>query len=141
MQLINWPVAARAKYAALREIFDMVKDNPRPPSEFIAQGGALAARTRAVRSSSCLLDERGRRHADWRRWPQEWQGPKMPAVVAFASTSAQGYCHHLADSGLHVVSSPAQTSGDVGMRVGLIADLAIGMDLRQPCLDEGLAIS
>ena len=68
--------------------------------------------------------------ADWRRWPQEWRGPATPAVVAFAAASPQEVLYHQFLQWLATVSfTRAQASArDAGMRIGLIADLAIGMD-------------
>ena len=131
LELINWPDAAGAKYAALREIFDRVNDRPPPAfEEFIARGGARLREHALFEAVHAHWMGGGRCQADWRRWPQEWHGPAMPAVVAFAGASAQEVRYHQFLQWLATVSFTRAQDGarDVGMRIGLIADLAIGMD-------------
>jgi 4-alpha-glucanotransferase len=131
MQLIDWPAAARAKYAALREIFDGLKDNPPPAlAAFIAKGGARLREHALFEAVHAHWMGVGEGHADWRRWTQEWRGPAMPAVAAFAAASPQEVLYHQFLQWLATASfTRAQASArDAGMRIGLIADLAIGMD-------------
>ena len=98
--------------------------------EFIAQGGARLREHALFEAVHAHWMGGGRCQADWRRWPQEWHGPAMPAVVAFAAASAQEVRYHQFLQWLATVSFTRAQDGarDVGMRIGLIADLAIGMD-------------
>jgi 4-alpha-glucanotransferase len=131
MELIDWPTAARAKYAAIRETFDRLKDNP--PSalaEFIAQGGARLREHALFEAVHAHWMDPARCQADWRRWPQEWRGPATPAVAAFAAASPREVLYHQFLQWLATVSfTRAQASAHAaGMSIGLIADLAIGVD-------------
>ncbi len=131
MELIDWPVAARAKYAALRQIFEGLKDNTPPAlAEFIAQGGARLREHALFEAVHAHWMDPARCQADWRRWPQDWRGPAMPAVAAFAAASPREVLYHQFLQWLAAVSfTRAQASArNAGMRIGLISDLAIGMD-------------
>ncbi len=66
----------------------------------------------------------------WQDWPQAFHDPAGPAVAEFASENGEEVEFHvflqwLADLGLARTQAVAQASG---MAVGLIADLAVGMD-------------
>ena len=131
MDLIDWPRAARAKYAALREIFDGLKDNLPPAlAEFIAEHGERLREHALFEAVHAHWMAGGRCQADWRRWPKEWRGPDMPAVISFAAASPREVLYHQFLQWLASVSfTRAQaTARDAGMRIGLVSDLAIGMD-------------
>ena len=130
-ELIDWPRAARTKYAALREIFDGLKDNLPPAlTEFIAERGERLHEHALFEAVHAHWMAAGQCQADWRRWPQEWRGPAMPAVVSFAAASPREVLYHQFLQWLAAASfTRAQsTARDAGMRIGLISDLAIGMD-------------
>src|SRR5262249_37758746 len=66
----------------------------------------------------------------WRQWPARWRDPQGAAVEAFAKQHAREvtfnvFLQWLADRSLAAVQSHALSAG---MRIGLIADLAVGMD-------------
>jgi 4-alpha-glucanotransferase len=129
--LIDWPRAAAAKYAALRRIFDQVKhDTPSEFDEFVARGGARLHEHALFEAVHAHWLEAGRREPDWRRWPAEWRGPTAPAAIAFAAQSAHELRYHQFLQWLATVSfARAQAAArGAGMRIGLISDLAIGMD-------------
>jgi len=129
--LIDWPCSAATKYAALRRIFDQVKhDTPPQFDEFVVRGGARLHEHALFEAVHAHWMKAGRREPDWRRWPPEWRGPLAPAAVAFAAASMQEVRYHQFLQWLAAVSfARAQaTARGAGMRIGLISDLAIGMD-------------
>ena len=130
MDLIDWPAAARAKYAALREIFEKLKDSPPLHSwNSLLRAEIGCASTRCSKQSMhtgwAPADARptgaaGRRSGKARRCPR-WRPSLRRHRRRFSITSS---C-----SGLPRFLHPcAGRARDAGMRIGLIADLAIGMD-------------
>ena len=133
-ELIDWPIAGRAKLARLRDAYDA----------FVADGSAAdqadLRRFRRGRSEDLehhavfealharFLAETGA--AGWQGWPQAFHDPAGPAVAAFAHENAREVDFHvflqwLADRGLAQAQAACR---EAGMAIGLIADLAVGMD-------------
>jgi 4-alpha-glucanotransferase len=156
--LIDWPAAATAKLALLRRLFDDLplaepsgSVNPLAAdfAKFRGAGGDLLeqhARFEALHAARLGID---RNAWSWRDWPVEWRDPCGPAVRKFAAEHAREITFHVflqwvADGSMAGAQAHARR---VGMRIGLIADLAVGMDSggshawsRQPDLLVGLNI-
>ena len=131
--LIDWPAAARAKYALLRRLFD----------DFVANGEPLAADFESfVRQGGDRLREHALFEAlhqhwfgapepkwNWNDWPADWRTPTAPALAGFAVTERRAIEFHLFLQWLVARSFARvqQDARDAGMRIGLISDLAIGM--------------
>ena len=133
--LIDWPAAATAKLALLRALFD----------GFVADAGSdtgLTADFARYRADSGILlqqhaifealhAEQSRSGArDWRHWPVDLRDPTSATVAAFAASFEREVLFHsflqwLADRSLGTVQNRARQAG---MRIGLIGDLAVGMD-------------
>jgi 4-alpha-glucanotransferase len=137
--LIDWPAAAANKLALLRRLFD----------EFSAglehdRGGTLARDfARFRQGGGDLLEQHARfevLHAarlatdrdawSWRKWPAQWQDHSGAAVADFAAAHAREIAFHVflqwvADRSLAAAQAHARCAG---MRIGLIVDLAVGMD-------------
>lgn len=144
--LVDWPRAAAAKFALLRRLFDDfvhhdlagATDLARDFERFVAAGGRdLAAHARfEAHHASALAAEPPR--GDWRTWGNPLPEPEARAVQ-----------HHLFLQWLADRSFAAaqQAATGAGMRIGLITDLAIGMDRtgshawsRRDDLLQGLSI-
>ena len=138
---IDWAAAAAAKFAVLRCLFDDFANRD------LAAGSVLAADfERFVREGGEALREHAlfdalhdERPGNWTEWPAGWRQPRDAAAVRY----------HLFLQWLTARSfAAAQTAARAaGMRIGLIGDLAIGMDrsgshawARQSDLLLGLAI-
>jgi 4-alpha-glucanotransferase len=133
LPLIDYPAAAQAKLTLLRSLFDGFLDDPEASgplgasfARFRAEGGALLAEHACFEA---LHAEHLPEH-DWRRWPGDLRNPRSPAVAAFAASRREAVRFHeflqwLAASSLAVAQDRAR---DAGMRIGLIGDLAVGMD-------------
>lgn len=134
LPLIDYPAAAEAKLALLRGVFSAVVDGPDATSAlgadfatFRADGGALLqehARFEALHAA--LMPE----EHDWRRWPVDLRDPASPAVAAFAAAHDREVLFHaflqwVADRSIAAAHTQARQAG---MRIGLIGDLAVGMD-------------
>jgi 4-alpha-glucanotransferase len=127
--LIDWAVAGPAKWAALRAGFAAMD---------AAERAALAA-FRAARGGSlarfALFEALHARFAgqglwDWRRWPAAFRDPDSAACAAFATEHADAIAFHAhAQFRTDAAMAAAQRAArEAGMRIGLIADLAVGFD-------------
>lgn len=133
LDLVDWPAAARARLAVLRDAFTAFRRSAPQPSRdafeaFRAEGGASLHRHAVFEALHAAQFAAGRWH--WREWPAELRDPESPAVAAFAEEQAEEVEYHaflqwLADRGLSAAQHAAR---EAGMRIGLIADLAVGVD-------------
>lgn len=119
--LIDWPSAAAAQMRVLRAAFET------------ADRGAVAA----YRAATPGLDDHARFDAlhahlsgrGWQDWPVAYHDPRGEAVARFAAEHARDidfyvFTQWLADRSL----AAAQAAARETMRVGVIADLAVGVD-------------
>jgi 4-alpha-glucanotransferase len=137
--LIDWPAAARAKLALLRRLFDdfiVTKNGDRSDPlardfvDFRAAAGDLLqlhARFEALHADRLAAD---RNAWSWRTWPAPLRDPNSQAVEEFAARNAREVLFHcflqwLAERSFAAAQKDARAAG---MRIGLIADLAVGMD-------------
>ena len=97
-------------------------------ARFRADGGILLAQHAIFEA---LHAEQLRSGAgDWRHWPVDLRDPASAAVAVFAASFEREVLFHsflqwLADRSLGTVQNRARQAG---MRIGLIGDLAVGMD-------------
>lgn len=127
--LIDWAEAIPARMAALRAAFDTRTDAMRDAVTAFAQVGGdellRHARFDALHAHFFADGARG-----WQDWPAAYHDPAGDAVAAFARAHSEEvgfylFCQWLADRGL--AEAQAAATG-AGMALGLIADLAVGMD-------------
>jgi 4-alpha-glucanotransferase len=156
--LIDWPAAAPAKYALFERLFAdfVVHDLEQAvPTELAIEFQAF------VRAGGDHLREHALFEAlhqkwfgsekiwNWSAWPAHWRDPASATVAQYASAEARAVQYQLflqwiADRSFAAAQASARRDG---MRIGLIADLAIGMDrggshawARQKDLLLGLSI-
>jgi 4-alpha-glucanotransferase len=137
--LIDWPRATRLKMTVFRRLFEefLIRDfsaNPRTAlgedfAQFRAsQGQALAAHSlfEALHAARLRADSR---HWNWQTWSPEWRDPSSRAVRDFAEANEQEILFHsfLQWIAGRSLAAAQQKVTDAGMRIGLIADLAVGM--------------
>lgn len=138
--LIDWPASAALKLATLRTLHESFRaveltETPRGRlaadyEAFLGEGGALLeehARFEALHAARFGADAG---QWDWRRWPDALKDPRGPEVAAFARNCAQEVDFHLflqwiADRSFAAAQTVAQRAG---MAIGLVSDLAVGMD-------------
>lgn len=123
--LIDWHHALPARLDHLRRAFAALPGSlcNEVAGFRVARGQALECHAR-FDALHAHLDGSG-----WREWPAEYQHPASPAVGRFAAEHAGEVAFHaflqwLADRSL----AAAQGAAREHMSVGLIADLAVGMD-------------
>ena len=134
---IEWPHAARCKLALFRGLFDdfAATDLSSDPAtaraadfaEFRAQGGDLLWEHACFEALQCT---RLAAEAvwDWRKWCAQWRSPRTQAVREFAARHDREIAFHcflqwIADRSMAAAHAQARRSG---MRIGLIADVAVG---------------
>jgi 4-alpha-glucanotransferase len=134
-ELIDWAASLPDRHRAMRAAFADLNAQARLQLEAWAleQGPALQ-RHALFEALSLHLHER-----DWRRWPVEYRNPDARAAAQFAVEHADDVAFHLylqwiADRSLGAVQEEAKASG---MAIGLVADLAVGID---PAGSDGWAM-
>jgi 4-alpha-glucanotransferase len=130
--LIDWPAAGVAKFALLRGLYDdfAVRDlaagTPLAADfeRFVHEGGA------ALREHALFEALHARHSGNWSDWQDGWRHPGDTAIAAYLEGEAATVRYHLFLQWLTARSfAAAQTAARLaGMRIGLIGDLAIGMD-------------
>jgi 4-alpha-glucanotransferase len=135
MALIDWPAAARVKFRLMRALFGAFVDSGdidgplRVDFErYRADGGDLLARHAIFETLHAAQFAAGA--GDWREWPSDLRDPESAAVAVFAASNEREVLFHsflqwLADRSVSIAQRRARNAG---MRIGLISDLAVGMD-------------
>ncbi|HEY3846435.1 MAG TPA: 4-alpha-glucanotransferase, partial [Acetobacteraceae bacterium] len=125
--------SSAAKIALLRALFDSFLGGPdiEGPlgadfASFRANGGDLLHQHATFET---LHADRAPEH-DWRRWTLDLRDPNSAAVTAFAASRRHEVLFHeflqwVADRSLAAAQRRAR---EAGMRIGLVGDLAVGMD-------------
>jgi 4-alpha-glucanotransferase len=137
--LIDWPESARAKNSIFHCLFedfaatDLVAATPTPLAadfaRFQAEGSTLLedhACFEALHAERLRVDTTA---WSWSEWPVQWRDPHSDAVRAFAAQNKNEIAFHcflqwIADRSLAAAQDQAKRAG---MRIGLVADLAVGM--------------
>jgi 4-alpha-glucanotransferase len=137
--LIDWPQSARAKMAMLRRLFaDFSTTELAAPAQsslaadfksFRATGGKSLenhARFEALHAASLAGDPSA---WSWTKWPKDWRSPESGKVQSFAERHQAEVTFHcfLQWIAERSIEAAQRAAGQAGMRVGLIADLAVGM--------------
>ncbi|WP_376986706.1 4-alpha-glucanotransferase [Bosea sp. R86505] len=137
LQQIDWPAATALRQRLLRALFEALR------AKDGSGGAARAALDRALTEASPLLRshavfevlhtaqlQRNPQAWSWRSWDAPFRDPDGPAVAAFAAEHAAEVDYQIFLQWLTASSYGAAQSAcrEAGMKVGLIADLAIGMD-------------
>jgi 4-alpha-glucanotransferase len=131
--LIDWPAGAGAKYASLRKYFDSFLDS----DDWNGPLGADFARFRAdggqlLRDHGCFEALQAGRmpQREWRDWPADLRDPRGAAVAFFADSHPDEILFHqfLQWVSDRSVTAAQDVTRQAGMRIGLIGDLAVGMD-------------
>ncbi|KQU49733.1 4-alpha-glucanotransferase [Sphingomonas sp. Leaf339] len=127
--MIDWAAAIPQRLTHLRTAFEGRTDAIRDAvAAFVAEGGEELVRHARFDALHAHFFADGA--YGWQDWPAAFHDPAGEAVVAFAREQSEEvnfylFCQWLADRSL----SEAQKAGkDAGMALGLIADLAVGMD-------------
>ena len=133
LPLVDWPAAAEAKHKLFRALYEGFSSGEHPLHADLgsfrhAGGEALEnhCRFEALQAHCARQGE----PQDWRQWPVQWQDPRSSAIAEFADTHKEevgyyAFCQWLIARSLERAQTAARSSG---MRIGLVADLAVGAD-------------
>jgi 4-alpha-glucanotransferase len=137
--LVNWEASTRAKMAVLRRLFEdfATTDLAANPAIGLARDfGTFCSDRGAALQEHALFEalHQARLEADpeqpnWNQWPAIWRDPRSAAVGKFTAQNRREILFHcflqwLADRSFAGSQQKARTAG---MKIGLIADLAVGM--------------
>lgn len=132
---IDWQEAARIKRGLLRSLFEALIAEPSANLALTADFARFRADSGDLLSQHATFEalhaEQLRAGAgDWRRWPVDLRNPTSATVAVFAAANEREVSFHcflqwLADRSLGMAQARARQAG---MRIGLISDLAVGMD-------------
>lgn len=145
--LIDWEAALPQRLMALREAFAALTPAQRTAIEADIAGDAMLRRHALFDALDCHFRPAGAH--GWQGWPHDYHDPESAAVTRFAAAHPDEIAFHLflqwlARKGLGAAQAAAKRAG---MAIGLIGDLAVGVDpsgsdawgLRQAML-RGLTI-
>jgi 4-alpha-glucanotransferase len=128
-ELVDWEQAIPAQLAALRKAFASRS------GEVKQQVAAYRAKAGAELEHHAIYDALHAHFFDtgaggWQGWPKEYHDPEGEAVQRFAQEHSEEVEFFLFAQWLAKASLDAaqQAAKDAGMAIGLISDLAVGMD-------------
>lgn len=125
--LIDWPAAMPRKLAQLRAAFAAL--DPARRAAIAAAADPMLRRHALFDALDCRFRAATGAHG-WRDWPAAYHDPQGPAAARFAAEHPDEIAFHLfvqwlAREGLAAAQTAAK---DSAMGIGLIGDLAIGVD-------------
>jgi 4-alpha-glucanotransferase len=134
--LIDWEDSTAAKLALFRGLFDDFCEGQHASElrsafvQFRKRGGLLLEKHACFEAIQAWQLQQDRSRWDWRNWPRPWQEPESEEVREFSQENRREVAFHvflqwLADASLSAAQTLARAAG---MGIGLIADLAVGMD-------------
>lgn len=133
LERVDWPRAARHRRGRLSALFELIDRFPQQRDDFArwrAQAGEpLARHARFEALQAHFAREQGGVRG-WQGWDPAYRDPQSAAVDAFAHEHAHDVAFHawlqyLAQAGFGRAQRSAR---EAGMRIGLVADLAVGSD-------------
>ena len=135
LDLVDWPGVTRARLARLRQLYEaflkVAPDGLRGEFAAYRETGGVPleshARFEALHAAQLARDPK---LWHWRDWPATLRDPESGEVERFARENSEEVGYHaflqwLAERGLTAAQEAAR---EAGARIGLIADLAIGVD-------------
>jgi len=136
--LIDWPRSAQVKIALFRHLFDefitddLAGSESSPAADFqkFRVAGGRFLEDHAIFETLHADQVRGKAPVwNWSKWPSPLQDPSSAEVRRFAADNKreiafQCFLQWLADRSLATAQQRAKRAG---MRIGLVADLAVGM--------------
>jgi 4-alpha-glucanotransferase len=131
LDLIDWPSAAQVRQRLLRQLY---KDFRQTPGELLGRFQAFCEAGGSALQQHCRFEAihehrmQNGESTDWRTWPSYLRDPEQVEVCRFASEHADCVNFHAFAQWLiaHGLESVQATACGAGMKIGLIADLAVG---------------
>ncbi|WP_044528617.1 4-alpha-glucanotransferase [Herbaspirillum sp. B65] len=136
--LIDWSRAGAHRLSLLRRLYALFRtEQARDGGQLAAfaafqreGGAALRAHALYEAYSQHLSNQGAPGHCDWRQWGAAGQHPETPEMQDFARQHAGELDFHLflQWQAARQLGAAQQRARQAGMRIGLIADLAVGAD-------------
>jgi 4-alpha-glucanotransferase len=131
-ELIDWRAASADRLKRLREAFAARSDDDRAAVAAFVDAHGAPLLVHATFDALHAHFHAAQGAPGWPDWPAAFQAPDSPAVAAFVAAHRADvdfflYAQWLADRELAASQAAALTNG---MAIGLIADLAVGIDRR-----------
>jgi 4-alpha-glucanotransferase len=131
LDLIDWPAVAEVRQRLLRQLY---KDFWQAPGELLDGFLAFCKAGGTALQHHCRFEAiyEHRMHngetTDWRTWPVELRDPEQSEVSRFAVEHAECVRFHAFSQWLiaHGLEGAQASALGAGMRIGLIADMAVG---------------
>lgn len=125
--LIDWASALPRRLAQLRALFD--KLGPQARASLTPADDPMLHRHALFDALDCHFRAATGAHG-WRDWPSAFHDPAGAAAQGFAAEHPQEVAFHLFVQGLAQAGLAAAQSAahEAGMAIGLIGDLAVGVD-------------
>ena len=132
LDLVDWPAATALRMARLDAMYAQAKQGGPLWEEFLrfrdVEGATLEGHARFEVLHDAMTKDGGPWH--WRHWPGGLSNSQGPEVAAFAAGHADDITRHafrqfIADRSLGEAQVAARQAG---MPIGLISDLAVGVD-------------
>jgi 4-alpha-glucanotransferase len=132
-ELVDWPGVARARMDRLRSIAAQARgdlDLMQEFHEFRRERGDVLELHARFEALHAFFFKQNPKFWHWRSWPRVYHDPARREVAAFAreyqrQVDFHAFVQFLADKGLQDAQLAAR---EAGMAIGLIADLAVGVD-------------
>lgn len=134
LDLIDWPAVTDTRHRLLRELYREFNHGGHPLradfDSFRQAGGEALENHCRFEALHGLLRAPNGRPQHWRDWPEHFRDPSNPEVTRFANEHADEVGYHafgqwLVARGLERAQTAARSAG---MKIGLVADLAVGAD-------------
>jgi len=128
-ELIDWTEAIPRRLERLRRAFDAMDEERRARlvrSAHLSEADLAAHALHDALHAHFAAEGR----FGWREWPEQYRRPASEAVAAFAAENEReiafyAWLQGLAETGLAAAHRAAQ---EAGMAIGLVTDLAVGID-------------
>jgi 4-alpha-glucanotransferase len=137
LDLIDWQAATPVRQALLRELSDVLQGPDMAADPVRAEFERAVAEASPMLRAHAVFETLHAHHYrrpdgtwNWRDWPAAHRDPGSAEVAAFAAAHHADVRHQIFLQWLtgRSFAEAQRTCKDAGMKVGLIADLAIGMD-------------
>lgn len=124
--LIDWANALPRRLTDLRELFAAL--DPARRAEMTAADDPMLRRHALFDALDCHFRPHGAH--GWRDWPAPFRDPAGPAAMQFAEENSDEIAFHLFVQSLtrHGLEAAQAAAREAGMGIGLIGDLAVGVD-------------
>ncbi|HZX18077.1 MAG TPA: 4-alpha-glucanotransferase [Pseudomonas sp.] len=133
LQLIDWPMVAEVRQRLLRQLY---KDFKQTPGELLSSFQAFCAAGGSALQQHCRFEaiyehrKQNGESTDWRTWPAGLRDAQQAEVSRFAAEYGECVEYHAFAQWLiaHGLEGAQASALGAGMKIGLIADLAVGAD-------------